>query len=274
MKVLHRVAAHLMAFVPKGATVAAIDRAFLERFQAHLVQEAGLSNASANRHVAYARNFLRWLHERDLIPELPAVASLPEGRRDAVFLTPHEIKAFEAVDLADLPEGYERARFLMLLACFTGLRISDLKEGMKPEAWQTIDLEEGVWLLREQKTNVFHRWPLVTPARRMLRERREAGARTPVPRISEQKANKYVKEIARRAGIEAPVRLPGGETRPKWGVLSMHSGRRTFITTVVHEAGTGALLGLTHADLDTLQKYVGSWDDARRRRIEQAFRGM
>ncbi|QXD16992.1 site-specific integrase [Rhodocaloribacter litoris] len=274
LEVLRRIRLHLEAFLPRGATVAVVDRAFLERYQAFLAQHAGLSHATANRHVSYTKNFLKWLHGRGLIPEVPEVAPLPESRRDAVFLTPHEIKAIEGADLSDLPEGYERARFLLLLACYTGLRVSDLKEGMKPPAWGTIDLEEGVWLLREHKTNVFHRWPLVSPARRMLRERREAGARTPVPRISEQRANRYLKEVARLAGIEAPVRLPGGETRPKWQVLSLHSGRRSFITTVVHEAGTGALLGLTHADLDTLQRYVGSWDDARRRRIEAAFRGM
>jgi hypothetical protein len=278
LEVLRRVAQHLEAFltthISRQPTTSAVDRSFLERFQAYLVREVGLAHATANRHIAYTKNFLRWLLERGLIQELPPAASLPEGRRDPVFLTPEEIKALETVDISDLPEGYEKARFLLLLACFTGLRVSDLQAGMRPQAWNALYLDRGVWLLEEHKTRTFHHWPLVTPARRLLEARQQAGASTPVPRISPQKANAYIKEIARRAGIDAPVRLSNGEERPKYELLSLHAGRRTFITTVAHQVGTAPLLGLTHADLDTLQRYVGSWDDARRRRIEEAFTGM
>ncbi|WP_397546762.1 tyrosine-type recombinase/integrase [Rhodothermus marinus] len=273
LEVLRRLERHLLDFAG-NVSLDRVDRAFLERFQAYLTGELGHSPATANRLGQYARTFFLWLEERGLIAKAPRQLALPEPRREVVFLTPEELRAFQQVDLSDLPEGYERARTIFLLACFTGLRASDLKAGMTPEAWRTIDLEAGVWHLRERKTEIYRRVPLVEPARRILRERLESGAVTPVPKLSEQKVNRYVKEIAARAGIAAPVRLGDGREVPKCQVLSLHAGRRTFVTLVAHAAGTAPLVGLTHADLDTLQKYLGAWDESRRRALEKAFRGL
>jgi len=72
----------------------------------------------------------------------------------------------------------------------------------------------------------------------------------------------------------APVRLGDGREVPKCQVLSLHAGRRTFVSLVAHTSGTAPLVGLTHADLDTLQKYLGAWDESRRRALEKAFRGL
>jgi len=273
LQVLARVRKHLAAFAG-DLTLDRVDRAFLERFQAFLTTEQGQSAATANRLAKYVRTFFLWLEERGLLEKAPKPLPLPEAKREIVFLTPEELRAFQEVDLSGLPEGYERARTTFLLACFTGLRASDLKAGMRPEAWDTIDLEAGVWHLREQKTGIFRRVPLVEPARRILRRRLEAGEPSPVPRLSDQKTNVYVKEIARRAGIVAPVRLGDGREVPKCQVLSLHAGRRTFVSLVAHTSGTAPLVGLTHADLDTLQKYLGAWDESRRRALEKAFKGL
>jgi len=273
LQVLARVRKYLEAFA-EDLTIERVDRAFLERFQAFLTTERGQSAATANRLAKYVRTFFLWLEERGLLEKAPKPLPLPEAKREIIFLTPEELRAFQEVDLSGLPEGYERARTIFLLACFTGLRASDLKAGMRPEAWDTIDMEAGVWHLREQKTGIFRRVPLVEPARRILRRRLEAGAPTPVPKLSEQKVNIYVKEIAERAGIVAPVRLGDGREVPKCQVLSLHAGRRTFVSLVAHTSGTAPLVGLTHADLDTLQKYLGAWDESRRRALEKAFRGL
>lgn len=272
--VFDRVRKHLAAFAGESLTVDRIDKSFLQRFAAFLVDRQGLSGSSANKMLKGAQQFFRWLWERGLIEAVPPRVSLPETRREVVFLTPSELAAFRDVDLSDLPEGYDRARTVFLLACFTGLRASDLRAGMTPEAWRTIDLEAAVWHLRERKTGIYRRVPLVEPARRILRERLEADKPTPVPKISEQKANLYIKEIALRAGIDAPVRLGDGREVPKWQVLSLHAGRRTFVSLTVHTSGTAALLGLTHNDLHSLQRYVGAWDESRRRALEKAFRGL
>ncbi|MDQ7041122.1 MAG: site-specific integrase [Rhodothermus sp.] len=272
LQVLQRVRKHLEGFAG-NVPLEQVDRAFLERFQAYLTGQLGQSHATANRLAGYARSFLLWLEDRGLIEKAPRRLALPEPQREVVFLTPAELQAFRDVELSELPPGYEKARTVFLLACFTGLRISDLKAGMRPEAWKTIDLEGGVWLLRERKTNVFRRVPLVAPARRLLRQRLEEGAATPVPVLSAPRCNLYIKEIARRAGITAPVRV-GDRELPKWQLLTLHAGRRTFITLVAHAAGTAPLLGLTHTDLDSLQKYLGAWNEHRRRALEETFQGF
>lgn len=273
LQVLERVRKHLAAFAG-DLTLDRVDRAFLERFQAFLTTERGQSAATANRLAKYVRTFFLWLEEGGLLEKAPKPLPLPEARREIVFLTPEELRAFQEVDLSGLPEGYERARTIFLLACFTGLRASDLKAGMRPEAWDTIDLEAGVWHLREQKTGLFKSWPLVKPVRCIFRRRLEAGARTPVPKLSEQKVNVYIKKIAARAGINAPVRLGDGREVPKHQVLSLHDGRRTFVSLVAHISGIAPLLGLTHEDMKTLEKYTGNWQEFRQEALEKAFKKL
>lgn len=57
-----------------------------------------------------------------------------------------------------------------------------------------------------------------------------------LPVISNQKMNKYIKELAKLANIETPVRITQykGHERidaiyPKYELLSTHTGRKTFI---------------------------------------------
>jgi len=272
LKAFRRVRQHLQDFLGSRNSLTQVDATFLERFQVHLVQDKKLTASTVNRYLGYLRNYLRWLHERELIQQLPSAKSLPEASHEIVFLDPEEICRFREVDLSDLPEGYEKARFIFLFACFTGLRISDISKGMHPQAWASINLEEGFWQIREQKTGAFHRWILAAPVLKMLKARKESGAATPIPRLSAQKANRYIKEIARRAEIDTSVLVGNGEFRPKWELLTMHAGRRTFITLVAHEAGATHLLGFTHADMRILRRYIGSHEKARRKAIENVFR--
>jgi len=124
------------------------------------------------------------------------------------------------------------------------------------------------------KTGAWRRWPLIPQAVRLLRERREAGCATPLPKISDQALNRRIKEVATRAGITTPVRLSNGREVPKCEVLTSHSGRKTFATTVTAAVGVSPLLGLTHENLRTLEAYVGAGDKHRRHAIETAFEGF
>jgi len=272
LKAFRRVRQHLQGFLGNRASLSQVDVGFLERFQAYLVREKKLTASTVNRYLGYLKGYLKWLYERELIKQLPSAKSLPEANPEVIFLDPEEIHRFQQVDLSDLPEGYEKARFIFLFACFTGLRISDISKGMHPHAWADINLEEGVWQIIEQKTNAHRRWILAAPALKMLKARKESGEATPIPKLSAQKANRYIKEIARRAGINSQVFVGNGKYRPKWKLLTMHAGRKTFITLVAHEAGATHLLGFTHADLRMLRRYIGSHEKARRKAIQDAFK--
>jgi integrase len=269
LKVLRRLRLHLEAFAG-GRTVADVGPSFLADFQRHLIEQ-DQSPKTINRTVRHARAFLRWLQKEGLIETIPDVEPLPEGHREPIFLTPQELAALARADLSDMPQGARDAREVFLFMAFTGVRISDARQLMRPNGWDQVNLEEGVWHLLETKTGRWLRWPLIPQAVRILRKRLEAGAPTPLPKITEQAINRRIKEAAARAGITAQVRLPDGRCLPKCEALTTHAARRTFISTVAAAAGVAPLLRLTHTDLGTLEAYVGAGDEHRRRAIEAAF---
>jgi len=270
-RVLQRVRRPLERFAPR-ATPADVGPDFLQRFQRFLVEDWGYRPTTANRTTKYVRSFLIWCHKQGYLERIPEARPLPEPPKHVVFLNLDELKALERLDLSDWPEGYRRARFLFLLAAVTGLRAGDLAAAMRLEAWRFIDLDRGVWLIYERKRGHYREWPLVRKARELLRSR--LGEPTPVPPISLQVANRYIKRLCRAAGITQPIRL-GAEEIPKADLITLHSARRSFITVVAHAVGLTHLVDLTHSDVGVLQKsYLGSIDQARREAIEKAFRGL
>ena len=87
--------------------------------------------------------------------------------------------------------------------------------------------------------------------------------------ISQQKENKYIKTLAKRAMINKPVqkvKLSGSistvTTYPKWELCSSHTARRTW-ARIAYEAGIDILKisrYIGHSDISTTLKYIGHKD--------------
>jgi len=142
---------------------------------------------------------------------------------------------------------------------------------------QWADLQGDAWLLREEKTGVVRHVPLPAPALAIIHK--QDGESHPVPRLSAQKMNQYIKDVARRAKLTTPVTLrsqKGGKvvsrTVPKWEALTSHSGRKTFVSLLL-EAGlsTKDLMGITHNDLRALRQYTDPSDDHLRLALTDVF---
>ena len=266
---------HLESFAGRNAALARIGPAFLDDFVTHLLQ-AGLGNATVNKLASRLKGFLKWLHKRELLDAVPQMKPLPTVRNRALYITEDELRRLIDLDLEEYQPGYSAARDLFVAECVTGQRISDLLE----MTWPQLDMQGWWWHKGERKTRVVRRIPLPAPIRRIIESR--TGEPTPLPRLSNQKANRYIKEVCRLAGIDTPVTiqvLRGGVretiTRPKWEAMTTHVGRKTFVTLFL-QAGHNPtdLLGLSHDDLRTLQHYAGQDDRKRKQGVETTFGGL
>jgi len=84
-------------------------------------------------------------------------------------------------------------------------------------------------------------------------------------KISNQKANDYIKSVCQRAGLKKMVTLrsyPGGKvvknTEPKWKLVSFHTARRSFATNA-YQAGIPMLniMKITgHKKPSTFMEYI------------------
>lgn len=270
VKVFRTLQKHMRKHLPAEMTPADIRPATMAGFQSGLLS-GGMNNNSANKYAARLRSFFLWLEENEVIGSAPKYKALKTLKSDVLRLTLEELAALRALDLSASPDGHAAARDLFLFSAYTGLRFGDCTA----LAWDQVG--KDALFLHEEKTGNFRRIPITAAAREIVERRR--GAEAPLPRLSNQKANEYLKVIASEAGIDAPVTLTtrkGGkvesETVPKHEAISMHAGRRTFISLMLESGvSTKEMLGITHTDLRSLQRYAAASEDHLRQNMERTF---
>ena len=162
----------------------------------------------------------------------------------------------------ELPPFLSNARKWLLIAVCTGNRVGDLMK-LTPDSFRELD---GMLIcdVKQQKTKEFVSIPIVDETVIDI-----IKADFPRP-ISEQKFNDYIKELAKRTGIDDEVegnkRIDNAYQKikgPKWMFLASHCARRTFATLAI-ERGIphSRVMAITgHKNLDVFLKYVNKEKD-------------
>lgn len=175
-----------------------------------------------------------------------------------IYLTESEIKAIAEVDLTG-DKHKSIARDIFLVGCYTAQRFSDystINEGNI----RTLESGQRVIDLKQQKTGN----KVVIPIRAELRAILDKYDNR-LPKAYEQKVNKYIKEIAREAGIVDMVKVSyveNGEKKShlveKCELVKTHTARRSGATNM-YLAGipTIAIMKITgHKTEKEFMKYI------------------
>jgi integrase len=146
------------------------------------------------------------------------------------YLTVDELTRLYLLDLSE-NKRLEKVRDLFLVGCFTGLRFSDFTT-IRPEYIKTIDGVEIIDI-QTQKTGQKVSIPLHPIVRAIFK--RYGGI--PPKAMSNQKMNKYLKELCQKAElVETTVltKTKGGkrvqEVWKKSDLITTHTARRSFAT--------------------------------------------
>lgn len=171
-----------------------------------------------------------------LISQSPYVGiKISRGKTDSVkYITEKQRAAIERLELSGMMAF---VRDMFLFACYTGLAYADmvkLSESDVKEENGSLYLED-----RRQKSGTRYKLLLLPEALAVL-ERYEWN----LNRISNQKANIYLKAIGPMAGIREP--------------LTMHMGRHTFATWALSKGVPIEVVSkmLAHSDITTTQIYA------------------
>lgn len=160
------------------------------------------------------------------------------------YLTQREIDLI--TDTTFKSETYERVKDVFLFSCYTGLSYIDVKELLPTQL--LIGIDGNYWLhTKREKTNEAIKIPLLPKAKQIVEKYKQESKTTEklLPVLSNQKTNKYLKEIIKASGIHKYV--------------TFHTARHTFATTVTLSNGVpietvSKLLG--HTKLSTTQIYA------------------
>jgi site-specific recombinase XerD len=240
----------------KPLTFADMDADFFDDFLSHLLSH-GFVNATAAKYVKSFKSFLYWAVEKRGIAVHPAhkfrMAFQLKTDSDHIALTENELHALETLQTG-ADTRIAKARDLFLLQCYTGLRYSDAVR------LTTQNIYGSEIKIETVKTRQSLTIPLHSNVLPILQ--RNGGS---APKLSNQRANEYLKEACKRAGLTDTVTRTAYRgakrsetTLPKHEIIGTHTGRRTFVTMMLQRGISGASIrrATGHRDTKSFDKYV------------------
>ena len=200
---------------------------------------------------------------------------------DSIYLTKEDLEKFCAVDLSKMPVGYQQARDIFLVGCWTAQRVSDYnnisRDAIQSYTKRTIvdvpdpenpgqtkpeiQLREVMYInIRQHKTGAKVAVPCSSELKTIL-ERYDYQ----MPHLADQVINRYIKDIGEWAGIDDIVEMvetKGGKKTTvkykKYKLIHSHTARRTG-ATLMYLSGMDVydIMKITgHSSPNMLKKYI------------------
>jgi integrase len=205
-----------------------IDRDFYNKFADYL-EKKGLMLNTIGRNIKDIKTFMSEAFDMDLTTNLSFKKKYfvtPREESDSVYLTETEILKLYRYDLSK-KKSLEQVRDLFVFGCFVGLRFSDYSD-IKPENIVQIDGEYFI-KVKAKKTSE----EVIIPTNPIILEifKKYDDMPNNLPKsISNQKFNKYIKDVLKDAGFEELGRLSKNMVLPLYECVSSHTARRSFAT--------------------------------------------
>lgn len=230
---------------------------FYDSFLLFLINQRGMVNNSAFKMIGLLKIFLNWSYDRGIHQYLEFKRfKIKEDKVDIVTLTDEELVKIKNLDFTQNSK-LDKARDLFVFGCYTGGRFTDLTN----IGWS--DIRNNCWYLRAHKTKDILEIPLMVDALKIIAKYRDFSS--PLPRLSNQKLNIYIKEVCAFAGIDEQIRIIrySGSTpiildAPKYRLVSAHTARRTFITlSLLKGVKAEIVMSISgHKNFRTFKKYL------------------
>ena len=206
-----------------------------------------IGNNTAMKHIKRLRRMVTLAYRMEWLNRDPFVNfKMKIEKKEREFLTSEELQRIE-----DLNSSIERlvvVKDLFVFSCYTGISYSDIVELTSDNI--VIGIDGNPWIMSERvKTGTSFKIPLLPKARTLTQKYKEHSSMQSnmnlLPKLSNQKLNSYLKEIADLCHIKKN--------------LTFHMARHTFATTVTLSNGVpietvSKLLG--HTKLATTQIYA------------------
>lgn len=188
---------------------------FLVDFEYYLKTERLLGQVTINKAIQrFKKPISIAVAEGCLVRDPFALHKFKRVRKEIVFLSPEELKALEVHKFSQ--PKLQLVQDLFVFSSYTGLPYNELMNLKKTHITKGFD--DNLWIkMKREKTSKELSIPLLPKALEILVKYNQEGL--VFPRISNQKYNSYLKEIADLVGIEKR--------------LTTHMARRTFASTVL-----------------------------------------
>lgn len=229
-----------------------------------------LQNPTINKMIRTLKAFCTYLNENNYTrtEEWKKIESLNEVDQAIVVLFPDELLKLEKFNPKN--EKLQNAKDTFLFSCYTGLRYQDLNQVTEE---RITDRELRIALTN--KNHKIAKIPLVGKAKDILKRNGNT-----LPIISNQNLNINIKELIKKAGIHRKIEMVVQRGRdikteflPIHKVISIHDGRKTFITSClmkgVHQNLVMELS--THSEYASFKRYISFSDSHKNIELNKVF---
>ncbi len=278
LSVYKALSVHLKAYETaklKRITFDGIDYKFFQSFQNFLIgrtktdNEGNVSSLLNNTTIAKAlstlKTFLGYAKLHGVVlNDSYRDFKIKRESMEVIALTQAEFDTLYDFDLSD-NKRLAQVRDVFCFSCVTGLRYSDLSQLRREH------IKENEIQITVTKTKERLIIPLSHYSKKILSK--YDGMYKPLPVISSQNLNIYIKELCKLVGIKEDieiVRYRGANREaivyPKHELISVHTGRKTFVTLSL-ERGMSAEEVMTitgHSDYKSFKRYVKITEERKR----------
>ena len=244
---------------------------FFSKFNSFLIEKKDMLNNSANKNIQFLKSFLIWANNNKYTDNISYKSFRSKSEQnEVIYLTEDELMLLYNLKLDD--EKLKRVRDIFVFQCFTGVRYSDIQNISRE------DIVNATWKVRTLKTRQIIEIPLNSYAISILA--RYSDHPQPLPVISNQKMNAYLKELCKTAKINEQVKTvkyQGSErietTYKKYEIVGTHTARRTFISLSLRKGmKPDVIMAITgHTTYRMMQKYLKIADELKREEMDKVW---
>lgn len=250
-----------------------VDLQFFDSLRNYCFDKRKYKNNTFAKTINNLKTFMNWAEDRGFHQNF-AFRKFKAAEEDieVIYLSKEEL--LQLYNHKFKSDKLARARDIYVFSCVTGLRFSDLKN-LKPSNIFEDEIRLNVTKTREKDLGI----PLNNFSKSILAKYK--GSRLyPLPMISSQNLNLYIKDACKEAKINSLVtitRYSGNkkieETVPKHELITLHTGRKTFITnSLVLGIQTHTVKAMTgHRSDSSFRKYIHISTEEKQRQMQQTW---
>ena len=248
-----------------------IDKQFYKNFIDYCITIKKHSTNTLSRNVGLFKTFMYWAVENRYTYKIDfqSFKNVKKEATDEVALTYKQVVEIFEFDLGN-DSRLERVRDLFVFGCFTGMRYSNYSKIKKS------DIIEGRIVVRDVKDNTkILKIPLNDYSSYLLKKYDYK-----LPKITNQKFNKYIKEVIEKVGYTQDIKKTikiGREIKeiisPFYKRISSHSARRSFITIMkTQKVPDKIIMGYTgHKSTTVFNQYYKPTEEDETDFMQQVF---
>lgn len=192
-----------------------LDLDFLDQFEYYLKTEKNNQQVTLNKTIQRFRKPIKNAISEGYIDKDPFMLyKAKRVKKQIVFLTTEELQKLENYSFKQ--NRLSIVRDLFVFCCYTGLAYNEMLNLKKEHVIIGFDNMEWIQMMRE-KTSKLISVPILPKAKSILKQ--YAANDDILPKLSNQKVNSYLKEIADIIGIDKKI--------------THHTARKTFASTIL-----------------------------------------